>query len=374
MSKHPTFGPEGPGPDAVIEPSSPTAAADMAVTISNDDLLRFVDGALDDQGRVRVLTHLAGHPVAVERVEAYLQQNTRLRSLREHLPLSDSDHFAAPLQAAIVDQLCRRQERRGWRRLAVAAALALAVLGGTTGLVMQGLQGTPGSTAADYVGYPMQAYFPFGGPDLDAAIEPVAELSAESAFDGAAFAWLAERSLDMTFTAPELDRLGLQLVDGAVLDAQGAPAIRAVYQDEAGKPVVLFAGIGKPDVRHAFWLEREGYVSLQWRRGAMIFALVAPTNSPKLSDIVERVGAAVARIPVPEMSAGTVARATVEPPPAGILTVPPPPVDSGPVQAIAVPLARPEIQAAVPGEEASRETIQPEALLKDSDSNAPEAL
>lgn len=57
--------------------------------IDNDDLLRFADGALDDSGRVRVLTHLASRPAAVERVEAYLEQNARLRDLRQHLPMGD---------------------------------------------------------------------------------------------------------------------------------------------------------------------------------------------------------------------------------------------------------------------------------------------
>lgn len=344
--------------------------------VSNDDLLRFVDGELDDDGRVRVLTHLASRPHSVERVEAYLHQNARLRALRENLPLADSRDFAASLQAAIVERLSRHRSWHAWRRAAVAATVALALAGGVVGLALQPWREAPQTAAIGPV--VPQAYFLFGERGLGTVIDPSAAQVAPPTVDLAAFDWLADRATDVVLTTPDLDSVGLALINGEVLDQKGSPAIRAVYRDAAGKPVVLFAGIGKPDVQHAFWLEREGYVSLQWRRGPMIFALVAPTDSPQLSAIVDLVSAAVAGIVLPagtgtDTAQSSEAPAMVQPSPVHAV-----PAQAGPVQSIAVP-ASPVVDptAASPvltDPNPDPDTIHPDTLAGPTGGNAPEPL
>lgn len=325
--------------------------------VSNDDLLRFVDGVLDDDGRVRVLTRLAGRPAAVEQVEAYLDQNARLRSLREHLPLADSADFAAPLQAALVTSLRRRHTRRRWQRWGAAAALALAVAGGTIGLALEPWRATSSGPTASAV---PQAFFLFDKPEL-ASLVP-AEAATEPAADHAAFDWLAGKLSDFSLQAPDFAQVGLELVAGETLERQGTPAIRLIYRDAAANPVLFHVGIGKPDADHAFWLVREGYVSLQWRRGPMVFAIVAPTDSPQLSQVVRIVGAAVARLPAPE--SGRTPETTPKADAAA--------VESGPVKAIAVP-----IEPAAPGKAESGETQhrpKTDPLPEAVDDNRPEPL
>ena len=359
-------------------PSRPAAASNGAQSaqpestafVSNDDLLRFVDGALDDDGRVRVLTHLATRPAAIERVEAYLHQNARLRTLGEHLPLTDSAAFEAPLQAALVARLCRERKRRNWKNWGAAAAVALLVAGGAIGLEpwqsrTPATAETPTSTAMT------QAFFLFEKPEL-AALTPVAAASdAQTAaeavpttlpVDDAAFDWLAGQVSDFSVKAPDFDRIGLELVGGETLERQGTPAIRLVYRDEAAKPVLLYVGVGKPDANHAFWLVREGYVSLQWRRGPMVFAIVAPTDSPQLSHVVDLVGAAVARLPAPERTEPT--EATTQGDAAA--------TESGPVQAIAVPVTPPAQTSPQPAEPSNRPPA--EILPEAKDTNQPEPL
>jgi anti-sigma factor RsiW len=373
MTKHRTSGPDGPRPVTTATGSGARHGVDTGgmnpQIVSNDELMRFVDGALDDDGRVRVLTHLASRPEAVGRVEAYLHQNANLRLLREHLPLGDSATFAAPLQAAIVESLSRRQRQRTWRRIAVAATVLLALAGGVGGLALQHWQ-EPTQTAA---AAPAQAYFLFEQHDVGIAIDPDAALAQAPEIDLTAFAWLADRATNVTISAPDLHRVGLELIDGEVLDQQGAPAIRAVYRDAAGKPVVLFAGIGKPDVQHAFWLEREGYISLQWRRGPMIFALVAPTDSPQLSAIVDLVGAAVAAIVLPEQeSTGTGAGG--EPTLAQPAPVEAAPAETGPLQSIALPAAPVVEPPGDPATVAEPDTVKADTVSETADSNTPESL
>jgi anti-sigma factor RsiW len=343
--------PRGIGP----VPRHPAAASPGVVT--NDDLLYFVDGALDDDGRVRVLTHLATRPAAVERVEAYLHQNARLRALGEHLPLPDSAAFSAPLQAALVARLSRARQRRRWPSWAAAAAVAALAASGVIGLEPW-QSPTPRTNETPTAS--TQAFFLFDKPEL--AVLTPAVVPATSSVDSAAFEWLAGQVSDFSVTAPDFGPIGLELVGGETLERQGTPAIRLVYQDEAANPVVLYVGVGKPDVDHAFWLVREGYVSLQWRRGPMVFAIVAPTESPQLSHAVDIVGAAVAHLPVPDRAEPT--EATTQ----GDAT----PAESGPVQAIAVPVAPAAPVTAQPAEPGSRAPV--EILPKAKSTNEPEAL
>ncbi len=336
-------------------------------SVSNDDLLRFVDGALDDDGRVRVLTYLAARPATVERVEAYLHQNAQLRQLREHMPMADSRSFAPSLQAAIVEQLSRRRHRTNWRGWAVAASLALVFGGGALGGALKTAWTPDPQTMAANSPAPSspEAVFLFDQPEL---VSTTTSASEAGSAGGGAFDWLAGHVTDFSLQAPSLDRIGLELVSSETFERSGVPAIRIVYRDAAGNAVLLYAGVGKPDANHAFWLMREGHLSLQWRHGPMVFALVAPTGSPQLSDIVELVGAAVARIPVPEETQAASA-------------LPAKPLDSGPVQSIAVPVdgpatpVTPVIVAPTPADPAADvETINPETLPDASAANDPKPL
>ncbi len=364
-------------PDPGRPAREPASTAAQLPFVSNDELLRFVDGALDDDGRVRVLTHLATRPAAVERVEAYLHQNARLRSLRDHLPLADSAGFAAPLQAAIAARLGRQRARRRWQRWGTAAAVALLVTGGALGLALD-LWHEPERQASNAPSLAVvpQAYFLFDKPELaafypeatatsasvDAAAEAAAEPAPRQSVDGAAFDWLAGQVSEFSISAPDFDRIGLTLAGGETLERQGSPAIRLIYRDQAENPVLLHIGVGKPDVDHAFWLVREGYVSLQWRRGPMVFAIVAPTDSPQLSQVVDIVGAAIARLPAPERSetGETTSRESAARA-----------IESGPLQAIAVP-PPPAPAAADPSEPTDRAAA--EALPEAKDENEPEPL
>ena len=347
-----------------------SAPPESTAFVSNDDLLRFVDGAVDDDGRVRVLTHLATRPAAVERVEAYLHQNARLRTLAEHVPLTDSAAFEAPLQAALVARLCRDRKRRNWKHWGAAAAVALIVAGAGIGLEPWQSR-TPATGETPSVTAMPQAFFLFEKPELT-ALTPVAAAAdaqaaaeaapATSSVDDAAFDGLAGQVSDFSFKAPDFDRIGLELIGGETLERHGTPAIRLVYQDEAAKPVLLYVGIGKPDANHAFWLVREGYVSLQWRRGPMVFAIVAPTDSPQLSHVVDLVGAAVARLPAPERTEP--AEATTQSEAAA--------AENGPVQAIAVPATKPAPTIAQPAEPGNRPPA--EILPEAKDTNQPEPL
>ena len=297
--------------------------------LTNDRLLRFVDGALDDDQRVQVLTALSSRPEAVARVEAYLHQNARLRALRQHLPMRDSRGFAAELQGEIARRLAGRRARVMGLRYAAAAAVALLVLAGGTTLTLERLaDGETGLATRTAPSNPPEIYFPFGTTHLavsDASVSPTVDAATAAPVDEASITWLAGQVPGLSLSAPELDGIGLHLVRGETLDASRTPAIRLIYADEVGSKVVLYAGVARSNADHVFRLVPEGHLSLQWRRGPMIFALVAPTDSPQLSAIVQLVGNGVAQTPP---------RDTVESTPTTV------PAEGGPIQSIAVPGAK----------------------------------
>ncbi|MEZ5905031.1 MAG: hypothetical protein R3C69_08005 [Geminicoccaceae bacterium] len=264
--------------------------------LDNDRLLRFVDGALDDDQRVQVLTALSSRPETVAKVEAYLHQNARLRALGQHLPMHDSRTFRADLQGEIVRRLAGRRTRATAFRYAAAAAVALTVLAGGTALTLDRLTGS-GTSLASRASSAPEIYFPFGTTQL-AASEPsgTAAPSDATPTDLASITWLAGQVPGLSLSAPELDGIGLHLVRGETLDTNRAPAIRLIYADEVsatGRALCRRRPLERrPRVPSR---AQEGHLSLQWRRRPMIFALVAPTDSPQLSAIVELVGKGVAQ-------------------------------------------------------------------------------
>ncbi|MEZ5864902.1 MAG: hypothetical protein R3D25_12870 [Geminicoccaceae bacterium] len=259
--------------------------------LDNDRLLRFVDGALDDDQRVQVLTALSSRPETVAKVEAYLHQNARLRALGQHLPMHDSRTFRADLQGEIVRRLAGRRTRATAFRYAAAAAVALTVLAGGTALTLDRLTGS-GTSLASRASSAPEIYFPFGTTQL-AASEPsgTAAPSDATPTDLASITWLAGQVPGLSLSAPELDGIGLHLVRGETLDTNRAPAIRLIYADEVsatGRALCRRRPLERrPRVPSR---AQEGHLSLQWRRRPMIFALVAPTDSPQLGD--RRAGAA----------------------------------------------------------------------------------
>lgn len=326
--------------------------------IENDELLRFADGELDDAGRVRVLTRLASRPAAVERVEAYLEQNARFRELRRHLPMADSRDFARPLQDALVAALTRATGRWRGRPWGLAAAVALALCTGIAGLALAPLSSERAGGQAKVTAPATPTFFPYGMASASQPLTSEGMLPVAAEDDVAAFDWLEGHVRDFSLSAPALDRIGLQLVGGETMTTAGMPVIRLGYRDAAGNPVVLYAGVTHTDAPLAFRPVQEGHLSMQWRRGPMIFALVAPADSPQLSSVVEVVGSAVARHSAPEPREGESSEAKAA---------------AGPVQAIAVPLARPEPVPPRAGE-ATDPVVDPAKLVEPADDNEPKPL
>jgi hypothetical protein len=85
---------------------------------------------------------------------------------------------------------------------------------------------------------------------------------------------------------PDLAAHGLTFVGGDALQGGEAPAIRLVYADDADRRVFLFVGTVGSGADVALTVVPEGHVSLNWRRGNLVFALIGPKDSDQLLDVM----------------------------------------------------------------------------------------
>lgn len=249
--------------------------------VGDQDLNAFVDGVLDDGRRVDLLKHLATHPLDAEKANAYFRQKVALEELRDALSEDDDSDFLPDLQRRIDNALTRQRLFVGMRRcaagLAVLAPLA-AISWWTTA------RHEPPSVAA-VSNLPEPATgpsFPFGGKLVPAELRAAEEGAASL---GRLARYLNDRSLHV----PDLATLGLELVGGDAIRGVDLPAARLTYMDERGNRLLVYVGIVEDDVQQAVTLVPEGHISLHWRNGPLVFAVVGPAGTPKLLEVMRSV-------------------------------------------------------------------------------------
>lgn len=300
-------------------------AATVRSTVDEGELHALVDGRLPGERRAAVLTHLLIESGDRERVEAYRRQLTGLARIREGLDRY-GEGFAPELQRALADTVLRLRRRRlmlrGAAGLVAASLLVLAGLGAV--VTWRGESAV--QTAIVYEPELPVPEFPFGGN-----IGQHATVRPEGDREGS-LAWLAGHLRDQPLELPDLRELGLVPVGGQVLDGGSAPAVRLAWTDSQGRIVDLYVGVVSSDAEQAFTMVGESLVSLHWRRGRLVFALVGPAESPELLQVVQAVmrgiGQPVEPTPVPAGKAAAPVReprpirAAVEPAPAASAATP----------------------------------------------------
>ena len=244
--------------------------------VAEQDLHAFVDGELDGEGYRAVIAHLAASPDATERVSSLLHQQGKLAALREQL--SDLEPLPDERTEVLVQSLAGalRHQRRVRRHL-VSSGLTLTLVVGLWSLWGP----SPRMMVAEHLPWPSslssdspQVLF---GRDPYSVAQPAVVDSGESTF-----AWLDQQLVANAMQRPDFSAYGLRFVGGNALQSGDTSAVRLIYEDEAGAQVFLFVGSvgGSGDV--ALTLVPEGHISLSWRHGSLIFALIGPKESEQL--------------------------------------------------------------------------------------------
>lgn len=270
-------------------------------------LMRFVDGRMSEDDKLDLLDRMAEDPELSDRAEEYARQNNLLRALHRGLDVGDARTFCPSLQQQIVDRLHHKPIYVRKHVMALAASAAILALAGSFYWSGEGRWKTvikppelveDGEVAAAAIGDepavesvtkgfipPGQLHFPFVPRQLaenETTRQPAQPIQ-----------WFNGHMHGRSIRQPDLSSHGLQLVDVDVLTFEPTPALHLTYSDELDNPVELYAGLLSQELRAAFGLVEDGHISIHWRLGDLMFALIAPTDSPQLLNIVATVSAAV---------------------------------------------------------------------------------
>lgn len=259
------------------------SANDPIPLVSDHDLHAFVDGELDGRRYRRVVAHLATDPLAAERVNGFLRQHGELALLREQL--ADVDPLSDRATAELTRELAGAIRHQRHVRLGMTSSgLAIAAVIG-----LWSLWGPDPSMVAERLPWPR--HLVDAGPQVLFGRDPfsgTAQLTASEKGDEPFK--LDEQLAAYSIRRPDLAAHGLHFVGGDALQGGETPAIRLVYEDNAGRHVFLFVGAVGSDADVALTLVPEGHISLNWRRGALVFALIGPKESEQLLDVMAASG------------------------------------------------------------------------------------
>lgn len=254
--------------------------------VGEAELHAFVDGALRKRQRRQVELHLACHPEEAARVDGYERQLRLLQALRAE----KTDLPASPVLTELVRAFSAQLERRRrLQRLAAAAVIGLLSTASVTGWLLNRQQEDSLTLTAEA-----------NDPAWLFHSSQMAESAPVATEHGDSLDWLGHRLGRRALTRPDLEALGLRYVSSTVLHATEPPVVRLIYEDALGKRLFIYIAVLVGEAEGVFGVVPEGYVSLQWRRGPLVFALIAPSDSPQLAATMEVVSHAMLEEPIPD--------------------------------------------------------------------------
>lgn len=267
------------------------------LTITEDDLHAYVDGALSPARRAEVEAYLAEYPEDAERVRAYQAQNAALKAAFDPVldePLPDQLHAltAQPLNAIPQGYFLRGAvgpKKRPFLNFLVfqrlAAGVLVAMVGGIGGWLAHG-QYQGAEQLARTVPLPHQAAVAHVvySPDARRPVEVTADQ------EEALVKWLSKR-LGTPVKPPKLGALGYELVGGRLLPGNAGPVAQFMYQDATGQRMTLYVtteSAGKPET--GFRFSREGEINVfYWVEGKFGYALSAAIAKGELAEVATAV-------------------------------------------------------------------------------------
>jgi anti-sigma factor RsiW len=210
---------------------------------------------------------LRAHPEDAERVRAYSEQNTLLRSAYDAV-------LEEPVPAALL-----AVRPSAWPRYATAAAVF--ALGIGIGWLVRGEFIAPQTVPVSLARQAAIAHAVYA-PEVRHPVEVGA--SEESHLVG----WLSKR-LGTTLKAPKLAPLGYELVGGRLLSGLQGPVAHFMYQDARGQRLTLYVSRQRGEPRDtAFRFSQEDRVSVfYWVDGNYGYALSGEIRKDQLLQVAE---------------------------------------------------------------------------------------
>jgi anti-sigma factor RsiW len=232
----------------------------------------YVDGELDDRGRLEVEEWLNGHPDDSVRVAEWIAQRQKLHELFDPV-------LTEPIPKSITKATARRRSGRLTRQLAaLAAAIALFVAGAVCGWLLGSVQlggRAPGRVIAERA---LNAHLIY----TSEVRHPVEVEAAQKAH---LVAWLSKR-LNTPIKAPDLTQEGFKLMGGRLLPDDSIPAAQFMYQNDAGQRITIYVVANNPSRETAFQIYNKGPMkSFFWLGSACTYAVTGAIDQQALLNI-----------------------------------------------------------------------------------------
>ena len=265
-----------------------------AAPITEADLHAWVDGQLSAERAREIEAYLSTHRDEAERLEAYRAQKRELHALFDPV-------LEEPLPERLV-AAARPPARGSVRR--VAAAVAIAVLGGAAGWTLRGSIGdaapSAGTAALPSAALPLGDFarraavaHAVYSPDVRRAVE------VSAAQEDQLVAWLSKR-MGTPMKPPHLQELGYALEGGRLLPGGRGPVAQFMYHDGAGARLTLYvsndvdpaggpggsaAATPLPDAAFRFARESGGVNVFYWVEGRFGYALSSTAPREELARV-----------------------------------------------------------------------------------------
>jgi anti-sigma factor RsiW len=238
-------------------------------SVTEAELHAYVDGTLLEGSRSGIEAWLASHPEDAERLRAYAEQNSLLRSL--YNPILDE-----PVPAALL-----AVRPRAWKGYAAAAAIFALGLG--LGWLVRGILIAPQMVPLSLARQAATAHIVYA-PEVRHPVEVTVDQEEHLV------RWLSKR-LGTTLKAPKLGPLGYDLVGGRLLSGPQGPVAHFMYQDARGQRLTLYVSRQKGEPRDtAFRFSQEDRVSVfYWVDGDFGYALSGEVRRDQLLKVADAV-------------------------------------------------------------------------------------
>jgi len=238
-------------------------------SVTEAELHAYVDGTLLEGSRSGIEAWLASHPEDAERLRAYAEQNSLLRSL--YNPILDE-----PVPAALL-----AVRPRAWKGYAATAAIFALGLG--LGWLVRGILIAPQMVPLSLARQAATAHIVYA-PEVRHPVEVTVDQEEHLV------RWLSKR-LGTTLKAPKLGPLGYDLVGGRLLSGPQGPVAHFMYQDARGQRLTLYVSRQKGEPRDtAFRFSQEDRVSVfYWVDGDFGYALSGEVRRDQLLKVADAV-------------------------------------------------------------------------------------
>jgi anti-sigma factor RsiW len=252
--------------------------------VGEDDLHAHLDGQLPAERAKAVDIYLSERPAERERWSQYAVHR---QLLREAFAMSPDEPIPARLRVAQLLDLRQRQRRRF---AALAAGLALFVLGGLTGWSAQNLashlaQSSPrGIAAAEARAVAADAI----SAHRTFSVEVRHPVEVDVGHEAHLVQWLSKR-LGRPLVVPNLSAAGFQLLGGRLLPAEVGPAAQFMYQNDKGERLTLYLRSGIGGETAFRYHEDAGIGAFYWSDQGFGYAIAAKADRNLLMRIAELV-------------------------------------------------------------------------------------